>query len=146
MHELASPSEPGPLHPATRLARVQQQLRSFAELHRSEIDGVIQQLNEANLQGFSARLTAYLDLHAQEMAMVAEELADLGADLQEEPPSTVQTSPNASAEPGRQASGVDPSDPAASSPKRARWLAEQANRLVIRPVSRRGFLLPWSKS
>ena len=149
---MAEPPAPGPrfgpLHPVTRLARVQQQLRSFAGLHRSEIGGVIQQLDEGGLQGFSDRLTAYLDLHAQEMATVIEELEDVAKDL------SAASSPGRGASevqrnaksdlPQEQQKAVDPSDPAADSPKRARWLTEQANRL-LRPVSRRGFLFPGSK-
>lgn len=132
MTDSPPPRPRGPLHPATRLGRIQQQLRTFAELHGSELNGVVAQIEEAGLDEISSRLKAYGDLHEQEIAMVIEELADLESDLaetqaaHEEAPSTAR----------------DSVDPAEHSPKRARWLAAQQNRPPTRPVSRRGFLFP----
>lgn len=127
----------GPMHPATRVGRVRRQIQSLAALHQSEIESTIQQLNDAQVSDVAARLATYQELHTQETAMVIGELADLEADL---------AATEARPEPAPVRTPPDPVDPAADSPKRAHWLAEQANRLVIQPISRRGFLFPGSKS
>ncbi len=69
------------MHPATRLARVLQQLRTFATLHSSELDEIISQLESKDHADLAARLRTYRDLHPQELALVLEELADVRAVL-----------------------------------------------------------------
>jgi len=79
---------------ATRVARLEQQIRAFKELH------------------------------ATELGLILDELASLRADL------AAMAPPPAAA------------DPAAASPKRAKWLAEEARKEDERraPLSRREFL------
>ena len=132
----SSPGQPlGALHAATRLGRIQQQLVSFARLHRAEIEGVLPQLQAAGLTELAARLTTYQELHAGELDMVIDELADLAADFAAPQP-TVQGTPGLP-EPTT-------TDPAENSPRRAAWLTEQANRSGAKPLTRRDFLLPGS--
>ncbi len=119
----------GPMHPVTRLERVGQQLRSFAELHTNELETVASDLELAGAAELAARLRTYGKLHADEAAMVLEELADVCEALRG---STAKDD-----SPGEQRAATA-NDPAANSPKRARWLAEEARRVA--PVSRRSFL------
>lgn len=83
---------------ATRVARLEQQIRAFKELH------------------------------ATELGLILDELASLRADLA------------AMAPPAEDAPTLE--DPAAASPKRAKWLAEEARREEERnaPRSRRELL------
>ncbi|MBI4212714.1 MAG: hypothetical protein HY534_00200 [Chloroflexi bacterium] len=138
---MSQPDPPafGPLHPVTRLGRARQQLRSFTGLHSAELGAVVQELRDAGLAEIAARLTAFRELHEQEAGLVIDELADIASDLASEPQSGSPPPP----EPTVEGSTRDESDPAAKSPRRARWLAEQARRLE--GVSRREFLLPWTK-
>ncbi len=76
------PTDLGPLHPATRLWRVVQQLRSFGTLHGGELDAVIEQLESAGHAEAAARLLAYRELHAQEVALIVDEVAEIRADLE----------------------------------------------------------------
>ncbi len=71
----------GPLHPVTRLRRLQQQVRSFAGLHAAELSALAHELREDGHEGHAARLTAFQVLHDQEAALVLEELTDLASDL-----------------------------------------------------------------
>lgn len=82
---------------ATRLRRLEQQIRAFKELHASELQ------------------------------LILDELTDIAAQVEAE---TAAASVPASA--------VDPADPAAASPKRAKWLAEQERKAA--PKSRRELL------
>jgi hypothetical protein len=71
------------------------------------------------------QIRAFKELHANELQIILDELADIRSELAPESPATAGTdSPN--------------TDPAAGSPKRAKWLAEEAQK--TRPVSRREFL------
>jgi hypothetical protein len=80
-----------------RLARVEQQIRAFKELHASELQ------------------------------LILDELADIKNEVE------------ADSKPGvTEASAESPVDPAASSPKRAKWLADQARKSG--PLSRRELL------
>jgi hypothetical protein len=81
----------------------------------------------------AARLRAYRDVQRDEASMVVDELAD----IQTEMINASQTPEPA--EPAPAAAGV-PGDPAANSPKRAKWLADQAAEAerLRQPVSRRG--------
>lgn len=128
----------GPLHPVTRLGRVQQQLRSFTDLHAEELGAVAQDLRNAGLAELAARVTAFQTLHEQEAGLVVAELADIATDLASDSQSGSQPP-----QPAVEGPLEDESDPAAGSPRRARWLAAQARRL--KGVSRRDFLLPWTR-
>ena len=129
----------GPLHPVTRVGRVLQQIRSFTTLHAAELDGVAGELEAAGHAELAARLRTYRDLHTQETGLILDELADVRGDLEQQAQSSAAPNPAAPEQP---APGSSPThtDPAANSPKRARWLAEQA-RQAERPLSRRDLFL-----
>jgi hypothetical protein len=119
------------MHPVTRLGRIIQQLRSFGDLHASELEGMAAELDAASQTDLAARLRAYRDIQRDEADMVVQELVDIQQDMissatpeETPPPPTLGH------------------DPAVNSPKRAKWLAEQqaeAERLR-QPVSRRSLL------
>ena len=106
--------------PVTRVGRIIQQLRSFAELHANELEGLASDLDSEAAR----RLRAFRDIQRDETMMVVQELTDLQDDL-------VSGTPQPKVAPG--------SDPAAYSPRRAKWLAEQQAELDRRrePMSRR---------
>ena len=89
---------------ATRVARLEQQIRAFKELH------------------------------ATELGLILDELASLRADLAAMAPPTDSAQTTAAED--------ATTDPAAASPKRAKWLAEEARKEEERraPLSRREFL------
>jgi hypothetical protein len=117
------------MHPVTRLGRVIQQLRSFGSLHANELEGMAQELDVAGAREIAVRLRAYRDVQRDEAQMVVDELVDIQSDL---------VSSAAAIEP-QPAAPADPHDPAANSPRRAKWLAEQAAEAerLRQPVSRR---------
>jgi hypothetical protein len=95
-----------------RLRRLDQQIRAFKELHVAE------------LRDLAQKHEAIATLHADELQLILDQVADIASEVE------------ASKAP---AETVAPSqDPAASSPKRAKWLAEQAR--PAQPVSRRELL------
>jgi len=107
---------------AERLARLEQQIRSFRELHVAEVGDL------------AKKLGTLAQLHADELQLVLDELADIAREIAAR-----------RATEGRQESGAadgsavaPPGDPAAGSPKRAAWLAEEQRRAA--PVSRRELL------
>ena len=115
-----------PNHPVTRVGRVTQQLRSFADLHAGELEGMAAELDTAGSAELAGRLRAYRDIQRDEAAMVVDELVDIQQDM-----IAATTQPPLDVPPG--------GDPAANSPRRAKWLAEQeaeAERLR-QPMSRR---------
>jgi hypothetical protein len=119
-----APSQFPPNHPVTRLGRVIQQLRSFADLHAGELEGLGVELDNAGAAELAARLRAYRDVQRDEATMVVDELVDLQQDMSAATPAPLD---------------VPTGDPAANSPRRAKWLAEQeaeAERLR-QPISRR---------
>jgi hypothetical protein len=134
-----SPPQPGPLDPSPRLGRLLQQIRSFTALHAAELDGVAGELETAGQTELASRLRTYRDLHTQEAGLILDELADVQADLELETRAEVSKKPESSELPAVESS-PSPVDPAANSPKHARWLAEQARR-AERPVSRRDLFL-----
>jgi hypothetical protein len=81
------------------------------------------------LRRLEQQISAFKELHATELQMILDELADIAREVEDRP------TPGADAVGGEGAGG----DPAANSPKRAKWLAEQERRK--RPTSRREFLL-----
>lgn len=120
---------------AERLARLEQQIRSFRELHVTEV---------ADL---AKKLGTLVELHADELQLVLDELADIAREVaarratEGRPESGAAGS--AAAPPGGPAAGsaaAPPGDPAAGSPKRAAWLAEEEPRARPVPVSRRELL------
>ena len=121
-----------PMHPVTRLGRIIQQLRSFGDLHASELETMAVALDEAGAIDLAQRLRGYRDVQRDEAAMVVDELVDVQSDIARsaEPPQPLEVPPGA---PGTAL------DPAVSSPKRAKWLAEQAaeEKRLKQPLSRR---------
>jgi hypothetical protein len=117
------------MHPVTRLGRVIQQLRSFGDLHASELEMMAVALEAAGAADLAQRLRAYRDVQRDEATMVVDELTDLQSDM------AVDTQPSAPLE----APAGSAQDPAASSPKRAKWLAEQTaeEERLKQPMSRR---------
>jgi hypothetical protein len=118
-----------PTHPVTRLDRVVQQLRSFADMHASELEALAAEIQGAAAES-SERARTVARLQADEAQLVIDELTDIRNDL-----SASESAPD-------QADPVVLGDPAVDSPKRARWIAEQAARdeQLRRPRSRRQLL------
>jgi hypothetical protein len=87
---------------------------------------------EVRVARLEQQVRAFRELHANELGTILGELESLRADLAPRPAPV-----EAVAQPP-----VDPSDPAASSPKRAAWLAEQERKERERrePISRRELL------
>jgi hypothetical protein len=124
-----------PMHPVTRLGRVVQQLRSFSDLHASELETMALGLDAAGAVEVAARLRTYRDVQRDEAQMVVDELLDIQNDMAaasqpEQPPADG---------PVTDAANVGSRDPAINSPRRAKWLAEQAAEAerLRQPVSRR---------
>jgi hypothetical protein len=119
-----------PTHPVTRLDRVVQQLRSFGQLHSAELEAVAVEL-ESIAPDVAGRLRAFQAMQRDEGQLVVEELADIRADLA-----------RGASESDSREERIPLKDPAVDSPKRARWLAEQAARdeQLRRPRSRRQLL------
>jgi hypothetical protein len=115
------------MHPVTRLGRVIQQLRSFADLHAGELETMAVSLDAAGASEVAAQLRTYRDIQRDEASMVVQELVDIQTDLA----SSGAPLPPLDVPPG--------GDPAANSPRRAKWLAEQAAEAerLRQPVSRR---------
>ena len=109
----------GPTHPVTRLGRVVQQLRSFADLHAAELESLAAELEAAELPDLAARVRVFRDVQRDEGQLVVDELVDIQTDI-------------ASAEPAQESAQEPDPEPWKASPKRAQWLAEQT-----RPRSRR---------
>jgi len=114
------------MHAVTRLGRVIQQLRSFGELHASELEAMALELEAAGVPDLAGRLRAYRAIQQDEAQIVVDELVDIQSDAAAE----VYAAP-------RPVAGQH--DPAINSPKRARWLAEQAAEAerLKQPISRR---------
>jgi hypothetical protein len=115
-----------PMHAVTRIGRVVQQLQSFGDLHADELETMATDLDAAGAVEVAARLRMYRDVQRDEAQIVVDELVDIRADLASAPQPDQPI-----AEPGN--------DPAINSPRRAKWLAEQAAEAERRrqPVSRR---------
>ncbi len=81
------------------------------------------------LRRLEQQIRTFKELHASEMQIILDELADIASEFE-----ATAAEPTDTAAP---ASGVftDAADPAAGSPKRAKWMAEKQ-----RPVSRRELL------
>jgi len=115
------------MHPVTRLGRIVQQLRSFADLHASELETMAQDLDASGATELASRLREYRDIQRDESSMVVTELDDIRDDMAE------------TATPVELPPAPVTGDPAVNSPRRAKWLAEQAAEAerLRQPVSRR---------
>jgi hypothetical protein len=118
------------MHPVTRVGRVIQQLKSFGDLHATELESMAVDLEAAGAADVAARLRLYRDVQRDEAQMVIDELVDIRTDMA------------AAAAPATQTEAAPTTDPAINSPKRARWLAEQAAEAerLKQPFSRRDLL------
>ena len=126
MTDTPTPGYP-PMHPVTRLGRVVQQVRSFGDLHAGELEALAMELDAAGSTDVAARVRIYRDVQRDEANMVIDELVDIEGAMRDTMPVP------ASAPLG------EGHDPAVNSPRRAKWLAEQAaeaERLKA-PISRR---------
>jgi hypothetical protein len=81
----------------------------------------------ARLRRVEQQIKAFKQLHQSELQIILDELTDIARQVDEQ---------NAAA--ALPAAPVDDADPAAASPKRAKWLAEQEKKNA--PKSRREFL------
>jgi hypothetical protein len=90
---------------------------------------------ETRIARLEQQIRAFKELHASELGLILEELATLRSDLAARAPKAPD--PDAAA-----SDANDINDPAASSPKRAAWLAEQERKERERrePISRRELL------
>jgi hypothetical protein len=84
----------------------------------------------ARLRRVEQQIKAFKQLHQSELQIILDELSDIARQVDEE--NAAKSAPDPGAGP------VDPADPAAASPKRAKWLAEQEKKAA--PKSRREFL------
>ena len=117
-----------PMHPVTRMGRIIQQLRSFGDLHATELETMADTLETAGAPDVAAQLRAYRAVQRDEADMVVSELVDIQTDMI-----------GATEAPEMGAAVTSSHDPAANSPRRAKWLAEQAAEAerLRQPVSRR---------
>jgi hypothetical protein len=79
------------------------------------------------LRRLEQQIRAFKELHATELQLILDELTDIAAQVEAE-----------KADMSTPAPAADPADPAAASPKRAKWLAEQERKAA--PKSRRELL------
>ena len=87
----------------------------------------------ARLRRVEQQIRAFRELHASELQLILDELTDISEQVEAE-----KAAESAAASGPADTATVDPSDPAASSPKRAKWLAEQERKAA--PKSRRELL------
>jgi hypothetical protein len=90
-----------------RLGRVVQQLRSFAELHASELEALALEL-EIDRPELAAKVRAFRDIQRDETMLVVDEVEDIQRGLTPE-----------------EASEAPTGEEWRASPKRAEWLAQQ---------------------
>jgi uncharacterized membrane protein len=83
----------------------------------------------ARLRRVEQQVRVFKELHQSELQIILDELTDIAKQVEVE---------RAAAAPPAEASEAEGADPAASSPKRAKWLAEQERRAA--PKSRRELL------
>ena len=95
----------------------------------------------ARLRRVEQQIRAFSKLHASELQLILDELTDISKQLEEEKAaeSAAATAPS---DPAADMTD-DPADPAAGSPKRAKWLAEQERKAA--PKSRRDLLFGGDK-
>ena len=112
------------MHPVTRVGRVVQQLRSFDELHASELEALALELDAADLGSLAVKVRAFVSLQGSEAQLVIDELMDIQGEIAAAAP---PPEPEQAAEDAWQAS-----------PRRAQWLAEQTRPRSRRELFRRG--------
>jgi len=111
------------MHPVTRLGRVIQQMRSYDDLHASELEALAAELDTLGATDAAARIRVFRDVQRGEGDLVVDELVDIQqAVSQAAQQSTPQTPPDPEQPIAR------PEDAWRNSPKRAKWLAEEAQR------------------
>ena len=93
----------------------------------------------ARLRRVEQQIRAFRELHSSELQLILDELTDISKQLEEE-----KAAESAASGPLADTAKVDPADPAASSPKRAKWLAQQEKRGA--PKSRRDLLFRGDKA
>ena len=86
----------------------------------------------ARLHRVEQQIRAFSKLHASELQLILDELTDISKQMEEE-----KAAASAPAAPVA-TPALDSADPAASSPKRAKWLAEEERKSA--PKSRRELL------
>lgn len=89
----------------------------------------------ARLRRVEQQIRAFRELHSSELQLILDELTDIARQVEDEKAAgDVAAAPDVA---------IDPADPAASSPKRAKWLAEQERKAA--PKSRRELLFRGDK-
>jgi uncharacterized membrane-anchored protein len=86
----------------------------------------------ARLRRVEQQVRAFKELHSNELQIILDELTEIARQAEAE--KAAESAP---------AAATDPVDPAASSPKRAKWLAEQERKAA--PKSRRELLFGGDK-
>jgi len=110
------------MHPVTRVSRVVQQLRSFGDLHASELEALAVELDAASLEELAAKVRAFASMQRDENHIVIDELQDVQEALRT---ATSAVEEDTGAPP-------QPEEAWKASPKRKQWLADRT-----RPRSRR---------
>ena len=88
----------------------------------------------ARLRRVEQQIRAFRELHSSELQLILDELTDIAKQVEDEKAAGDVAAPEVA---------IDPADPAASSPKRAKWLAEQERKAA--PKSRRELLFRGDK-
>ena len=84
-----------PMHPVTRLGRVIQQMRSYDDLHASELEALAAELDTLGATDAAARIRVFRDVQRGEGDLVVDELVDIQqAVSQAAQQSTPQTPPD----------------------------------------------------
>ena len=110
-----------PMHPVTRLGRVIQQLRSFDDLHASELDALATQLEAAGATEAAAKIRVFRDVQRGEGDLVVDELVDIQQAVSQAAQPTLP-------EPDPRRRSLAPKTPGATRPSARKWLAEEARR------------------
>lgn len=102
------------------------------------IDEALRHKLEIRVARLEQQIRAFKELHATELSLILDELGSLRAELA----ALAAPPPAGDAAPGEATRTAAPGDPAAGSPKRAAWLAEQERKERERqaPLSRRELL------
>jgi hypothetical protein len=69
------------MHPVTRLGRVIQQLRSFADLHAAELDALAADLEASGSAEGAGKVRVHRDIQHDEGRLVVDELQDIQTEL-----------------------------------------------------------------
>ena len=93
----------------------------------------------ARLRRVEQQIRAFSKLHASELQLILDELTDISKQMEDEKAAEAASAPSGPAPD----TANDPVDPAAASPKRAKWLAEQQRKAA--PKSRRDLLFGGDK-